>query len=409
MQSDFDAIVIGGGPGGATAALVLAQAGWNVAVIEKQCFPRRKVCGEFISFTNWPVLQRMGVDSRLRAEAGPEVTHFAVLSGPSSVSCELPFCFGGQNNRGRALTRDKLDTLLLEQSRKCGATVLQPWKVLSVARKTGGFVGVMQSCETREEIECRARIVIAAQGSWEGNPIEGTRRSVAREGDLFGFKAHFRGAKLADGLMPLLSFQDGYGGMVGCQDGLTSLSCCIRRGRLKCLRQEACAGAGEAVLEHIKGSCPAAIPVLDGAEREGAWLSAGPIRPGIRRRYARGIFFVGNAAGEAHPVIAEGISMAIQSAWIMGNILGPLKSQIADARAVDAAGHIYARAWRDAFARRIRASALIAHWAMHPGLVRAMLPAFERWPRVLKWFAEAAGKASLTIERHGTELQGATS
>ena len=44
-----DAIVIGGGPAGATAALLLSRAGWSVTVIEKDVYPRGKVCGEFIS------------------------------------------------------------------------------------------------------------------------------------------------------------------------------------------------------------------------------------------------------------------------------------------------------------------------------------------------------------------------
>jgi len=52
----FDAIVIGGGPAGATAAWLLARAGWSVGVLERQPFPRRKVCGEYLSSTSLPLL-----------------------------------------------------------------------------------------------------------------------------------------------------------------------------------------------------------------------------------------------------------------------------------------------------------------------------------------------------------------
>ncbi|HTT07381.1 MAG TPA: FAD-dependent oxidoreductase, partial [Gammaproteobacteria bacterium] len=57
----YDAVVIGGGPAGSTAALRLVLAGWTVALVEKSSFPRRKVCGEFISATTLPLLRALGV------------------------------------------------------------------------------------------------------------------------------------------------------------------------------------------------------------------------------------------------------------------------------------------------------------------------------------------------------------
>src|SRR5204863_10022350 len=143
--------------------------------------------------------------------------------------------------------------------------------------------------ETREAKTLQSKIVIAAMGSWEENPIEEMKARAFKGSDLFAFKAHFSNVPMSDGLMPLLSFQDGYGGMARCQNGLTSLSCCIRVSRLNTLPHSA-NEAGERVFEHIKGTCPAIVPLFDGAERIGAWLGAGPIRPGIRKQYDRGIF-----------------------------------------------------------------------------------------------------------------------
>ena len=51
---NFDAVIIGAGPAGSTVAIELARAGWSVALIEKQRFPRRKVCGECTSYS--PIL-----------------------------------------------------------------------------------------------------------------------------------------------------------------------------------------------------------------------------------------------------------------------------------------------------------------------------------------------------------------
>ncbi len=70
-ETKHDAIVIGGGPAGATAALLLARAGWSVAVVEKDEFPRRKVCGEFISATSMPLLHELGLLDDFVQRAGP--------------------------------------------------------------------------------------------------------------------------------------------------------------------------------------------------------------------------------------------------------------------------------------------------------------------------------------------------
>ena len=56
-----DAIVIGAGPAGSSTAIALAQHGWSVAMVEKVVFPRRKVCGEFMSGTSLALLDRLGV------------------------------------------------------------------------------------------------------------------------------------------------------------------------------------------------------------------------------------------------------------------------------------------------------------------------------------------------------------
>jgi flavin-dependent dehydrogenase len=120
---------------------------------------------------------------------------------------------------------------------------------------------------------------------------------------------------------------------------------------------------------------------LGSAERIGPWLSAGPIRPGIRRLVDGNTIRVGNAAGEAHPLVAEGISMAIQSAWLLAR------------HWEDPAA--YARAWRETFAPRIRASSLFAALTVPPLRSRASIAVLQRSPAVLTWGARWSGKARI--------------
>lgn len=395
--STFDALIIGGGPAGATAATLLAKAGWSVGLVEKEVFPRRKVCGEFVSATNLPLLRHLGVGESFLSQAGPEVRQVGFFSGDQVVVSDMPRAGDGASDAwGHALGRDHLDTMLLEQAAAAGANVWQPWSATELVNTGTGYLCKAICRKSGQSAELRTRIVIAAHGSWEpGSLPSQSKRRALRPSDLFGFKAHFLDSRLAAGLMPLLAFPGGYGGMVHSDHGRVSLSCCIRRDQLERARRAAGpVKAAEAVLWHIKRSCRAVREALDGARVEDTWQSAGPIRPGIRRCGFDGIFLVGNAAGEAHPVVAEGIGMAMQSAWLLCERLTSESAGNLSAQTIVAVRSGYTAAWRRILAPRIRAAAFIAQWAMRPSAVACSLPLLRLFPGVLTTGARLSGKTT---------------
>ncbi len=237
-----------------------------------------------------------------------------------------------------------------------------------------------------------ARIAVAAHGSWGVDPLI-LRKRESQSHDLLGFKGHFEHAALEPDLMPLLTYPGGYGGMVHCDGGRVSLSCCVRRAQLAKLRQTRSGEAGEAVLSHIAEHCRGVREALASARLVGAWLSAGPLRPGLRWPERDGVILVGNAAGEAHPVIAEGISMAMQSSWLLSQKLISWKHRCADITELPQVVHSYAALWRRHFGLRVHLSQLVAHWAMRPALVVCTLPLMRALPKALTWFAQLSGKA----------------
>jgi menaquinone-9 beta-reductase len=379
----FDAAVIGSGPAGATAARLLAQAGWRVALIERAAFPRRKVCGEFISTASVPVLEACGVAADFLSRAGPAVYRLAAYSAETMVDKQVP---QGMQGWGRALGREHLDELLRDAAVAAGATLIQPAEVIALSGQVGQHVLRLRVADAADEI--RTRVVIAACGSWN------TSGSFAVSGgslptDLFGFKAHFRGAALADDVMPLLAFPGGYGGMVHSDGGRVTLSCCIRRDALARARKRYGGKAGEAVFCHVLASTKGARRALQDATIEDSILATGPIRPGARRPYFNGIFFSGNIAGEAHPIIAEGISMAIQSSWLLAQQL------IADGpAAAPVAGPKYAREWKRHFAGRLRAASIFAKLAMSDGGRPVAAQLIRIFPTALTWGAALSGKSA---------------
>ncbi len=391
MSEAYDAVVIGGGPGGGSAALALARAGWSVLLCERKAFPRRKVCGEYLSATNLPLLDHLGLGGVFRERAGPEVSRVGLFAGAAVLEAPLPRPAGG-GGWGRALGRETLDGLLLDQARAAGARVVQPGAVVSLARHAGRWHGRFEGPGGVGAFD--TAVVVAAHGSWDSGPLPTQcPRGAPRPGDLLGFKAHFRDSALPAGLMPLLAFPGGYGGMVHTDAGRVSISLCIRRDRLERVRGGSAAAAGEVVGGYVGESCEGVRRALAGARLEGPWLATGPLRPGTRLRQPPGVFPVGNVAGEAHPAIAEGISMALQSGWLLAGELERWRREGGRGADLPAAAARYARLWRRNFGPRLLAAAWLARWATRPAAVRLTLPVLRLAPAILTWGARASGKS----------------
>jgi menaquinone-9 beta-reductase len=397
VSAVYDALVIGGGPAGSATALLLARAGWSVALLERKAFPRRKVCGEYLSATNLPLLDYLGVGTAFRDLAGPPIRRVGLFAGRAMLSADLPRPGGKHGEWGRALAREHLDGMLLDEAGHAGADIHQPFTVTSL--RHDGDLGCCEAQAGEQMLTLTARIIVAAHGSWDAGtlPTQPMRMPPAPS-DLLGFKAHFAAGDLPAGLMPLLAFPGGYGGMVHCDGGRISLSCCVRRDQLERVRAQHPGGAGEGLHAHIEASCLGAAKALAAARREGPWLAAGPIRPGIRLQRG-GIFQVGNAAGEAHPVIAEGISIALQSAWLLARSLIAWRCNGAAPGRLAVVAAAYADAWHKHFASRLQVSQAIAHWAMHPRLVAATVPLLRCFPALLNWSSRLSGKASRMVPR----------
>ena len=402
MKTSFDAIIIGAGPAGSTAAILLARAGWKVALVEKQRFPRRKVCGECIAASNLPLLDALGIGPRFEAAAGPALSQVALMQGARTIVADLPPASHVRHPWGRALGRETLDTLLLAEAGKAGAVVLQPWAVQSFAGPAGNHRCEIRAVDSAHAMTLQAPVLIAAHGSWEALPSSrSTRHLDRRASDLFAFKANFSGATLAGGLLPVLSFDGGYGGMVVADHGILTLACCIRRDKLDACRRAAPGmRAGEAVEAMLKRECRGVAEALRAAQPDGVWLAAGPIAPGIRLRPDEDFFRIGNAAGEAHPIIGEGISMAMQSAWLLcAELLRPDRqrdggeSQAVWQRKV---GERYAAEWQSQFAPRLRLAAAFAQMAMRPKVASPLLALLSHWPSLLTQAARWAGKTRCT-------------
>jgi len=393
--AEYDAVIVGAGPAGSTAAILLASAKWSVALVEKQTFPRRKVCGACIAASNLPILAALGIGDAFVRLAGPELRGVALYCGDGLLHAPLPAVPNTPHPWGRALERDTFDRLLLERARELEVTIWQPWSMRAIDGSAGAFRCQIEARTAPALEELRAPVLIMANGSWDGD-VENKRHAPRKSSDLFAFKANFSDARLAPGLLPVISFAGGYGGLVIADDGQLTLAGCIRRDFLKACRVAAPGHtAGEAFEMYLRNQSRSLRNALWDARREGRWLGIGPIRPGIRATWRRadGRFMIGNAAAEAHPIIGEGISMAMQSAWLLCARLIAAGRSNASPGTLLRVGADYTRQWRRAFASRIYLAAALAQLAMRPWLASTAWPVLTRAPQLMTALASGAGKA----------------
>jgi geranylgeranyl reductase family protein len=125
----FDVAIVGGGPAGASCAAFCATVGLRTAVLEREKFPREKVCGDCINPSCWPILRRLALADRVRGSQHGKLARVEFVSvGGRSVSVELP----GGDDAEIAIKRSLFDQILLNRARELGATVFESVTVTAV-------------------------------------------------------------------------------------------------------------------------------------------------------------------------------------------------------------------------------------------------------------------------------------
>ncbi len=204
-----DILVAGGGIAGAAAATLLAQAGRQVTLVERQAEPVHKICGEFISGEARTYLAALGLN--LAALGGQPITHVRLVRGNRAIAARLPF-------EGLSLTRRRLDEALLNYAAAAGVVVRRGQAIRSIRFAPGVTV------ELDRAEALHPKILLLATGKHE---VRGVARQ-AEPGALVGFKNYFhlasaQRAALA-GHVELIVFSGGYAGLQLVEDGTANCS-----------------------------------------------------------------------------------------------------------------------------------------------------------------------------------------
>ena len=318
-RTDADVIVVGAGPGGSAAAYHLAQAGLDVALLEKTTFPREKVCGDGLTPRAVRALVGMGVD--VSEEAGWLHNKGLRIYG-GGMRLEIPWPeLGDYPGYGLVRPRQDFDDILARQAVKAGARLIERTNVTGpVQDESGRVVGVTtKNTEDKSELTYRAPIVIAADGVSARLAL--TLGLHKRDDRPMGvaYRRYYTSPRhdddwleswleLWDGKPGESRLLPGYGWIFGMGDGTSNVGLGVLN---------TSAAFGNVDYRDLLRRWLANMPGEWGYQEDNA---TGPIRGaalpmGFNRTpaYTQGVLLVGDSAGTVNPMNGEGIPYAMES------------------------------------------------------------------------------------------------
>ena len=162
---EYDLIVIGGGPAGATVGALVAQAGFSVLLLEREKSPQFQIGESLMPFTYW-TFKRLGLLPKLRESAFPKKHSVQFFGGSGRASA--PFYFSETNPHESSMTwqvvRSDFDRMMLENAREKGADVVAGAAVREVCFEKERAVGVVARMPDGEEQTVTSSVVADASG-----------------------------------------------------------------------------------------------------------------------------------------------------------------------------------------------------------------------------------------------------
>ena len=190
-------LIAGGGPGGAGAAIGLAKAGFEVTLVERERFPRDKLCGEFISPECLEHFRSLGVLDEMMS-AGGETVSETLFFEPGGRSVAVPTDWFGRGSTALSLSRAEMDLRLLNRARAAGVDVREAVNVTAIEADSGRILGLRVRNADGVYSEITADIFVDATGRARVLSKLAERSAglnlPARKPEIVCFKSHVRGA-----------------------------------------------------------------------------------------------------------------------------------------------------------------------------------------------------------------------
>ena len=351
----YDVAIIGGGLAGLTSALHLSKCNKRVLLIEKNEYPKHKVCGEYISNEVLPYLNSLGIDPV--KEGAKEIDQLELSTVKSkTIRGELPL-------GGFGMSRYFLDELLAKKALENNVVIHQD-TVEKISFEDHHFL-----IYTKKNQMYTGRVAIGAFGKRSNLDVQMNRKFIQRKSPYLAVKTHVKGV-FPDNLVALHNFKGGYCGVSKVETNAINVCYIVNFSSFKKYKNIE-DFQKQVVLknDHLKKIATQASPIFEKP------LTISQISFKTKKPIEDHILMCGDTAGMIHPLCGNGMGMAIRSAQIASlEILKFLNGKISRHQLENN----YLRNWNKEFKIRLRAGHLIA-WLFRNQRISEMLLTVLKW------------------------------
>jgi len=319
MSLNYDIIIVGAGPAGSTCALYAARSGLRVLLLDKETFPRDKICGDAISGISFRFLQELGLQNKVEEVARNKVTSIRFCA-PNGRSTKIPLTPKGRfpEHFNIVCRREIFDNILFQRAKQ-DVDTLEGFTVNDILLENGCVSGIRGFDENTVEKRLRAKVVIGA---------DGCRSVIARKTGLYHYnpkhtfiatRAYYDGVTGMEDTIEI-HFIDkvipGYFWIFPLKNnrvnvGLGMLHSQLMKRKLN-IRQA-----------HIQATrSPGLRDRFQNAVMLGSIYGWNlPLAHKKRKMTGDGVLLIGDAAGLVHPLSGEGIGYSMLSGYMAAELL----------------------------------------------------------------------------------------
>ena len=358
---NFDVIIIGGGLAGLCNAIHLSKFGKSILLIEKNSYPKHKVCGEYISNEVLPYLSFLEINP---FDFGAvKIDDFQLSTTNNNlITAKLPL-------GGFGISRYKLDFILSEKARENGVVILEDVATNII------FNDAVFNVETKENNTFTSKITIGAFGKRSLLDVKLERTFIKKKSPYLGVKIHVKG-EFPTNLVALHNFKGGYCGVSKVENNAINLCYITSFSSFKKYKnindfQKNVVFKNTFLKEIFQNS----KPIFEQP------LSISQISFETKKPVENNILMCGDSAGMIHPLCGNGMSMAIQSAQIASKlILNYLDDKNLTRKELE---NNYISEWNHQFSWRLKSGHFIAKLFRNDKIANVLLQILSKMPFLL--------------------------